>query len=93
MALKEESWARAKKLEGYGMLERTSEWDRLDRLQMRILVSTVINLGVSLKAENFLTSRRTVIFPRTPRHVFYLASDRGIGENCILKYVKVILYT
>ena len=54
---------------------------------------TVINLGVSLKAENFLTSRRTAVFLRTPRRVFYLVSSRGIGENCILKYGKVILYT
>jgi len=75
------------------MLDRASEWDRLDRLQKRILVNTVINLGVSLKGENFFTSRKTVIFSRTLRHVFYLLSSRGIGENCILKYGKVILYT
>jgi len=75
------------------MLDRASEWDRLDRLQKRILVNTAINLGVCLKAENFLTSRKTVIFSRTLHHVFYLLSSRGIGENCVLKYGKVILYT
>ena len=75
------------------MLDRAPEWGRLDRLQKRILVNTVINLGISLKAENFLTSRKTVIFTRNLRHVFYLLSSRGIVENCILKYGKVILYT
>jgi len=75
------------------LLDRAPEWGRLDRLQKRILVNTVINLGISLKAENFLTSRKTVIFTRNLRHVFYLLSSRGIVENCILKYGKVILYT
>jgi hypothetical protein len=57
------------------------------------LKKKVINLGLSLKVEDFLTARRTVIFSRTLRHVFYLVSSRGIGKNCILKYGKVILYT
>ena len=64
----------------------------MDRLQKRILVNTVMNLGVSLKAENFLTSRKTVVFSRTSRHVFYLVSSRRIGENCILKDSEKILY-
>ena len=73
------------RLEGYGILDRASEWGRLDRL-----VNTVIILGVSLKAENFLTSRNTVISSRTSRHVFYIVNSRGIGENCIVKYSEVI---